>query len=385
MTHLLVTNDFPPKVGGIQSYLYELWRRLPTERFAVLTIDHGEAASFDAAQNFRIRRLRQSMLLPTRRLRDEIDHYAGEVGATHIVLDPALPIGLIGPQLSLPYSLVLHGAEIAIPARFPVTRQLLQRALSHAELLLAAGGYPAHEARRLLGSKTPPIVIVPPGVDVVRFHPLDDELRCSTRDRLGISNDALLVVSVSRLVPRKGMDVLIKAAGRLSDTCSNLVVVIGGVGRDRKRLEHLVDKYRAPVRFLGRVGDEDLPGLYGSADIAAMCCRNRWLGLEQEGFGIVFLEAAASGTAVLAGASGGASEAVLDGVTGLVVDHPSDARAVHEALLSLLVNRSLRDRFGESGRERIVRNFDYDLLADRLDRALARAEAGLEIETTETL
>ncbi|HVA99864.1 MAG TPA: glycosyltransferase family 1 protein, partial [Acidimicrobiales bacterium] len=127
-----MTNDFPPKIGGIQSYLHELWRRLPAERFGVLTVANEDAEAFDSTQNFPIRRLPVRMLLPTPKTARAIDRYAREIGATHVVLDPVLPIGLIGPSLECSYSLVAHGAEVAIPGRIPVTRQLMQRAITRA-------------------------------------------------------------------------------------------------------------------------------------------------------------------------------------------------------------------------------------------------------------
>src|SRR5690606_37271429 len=112
MTHLLVTNDFPPKVGGIQSYLWELWRRLDPASFTVLTTPYPGAEAWDAEQPFRVVRVRERMLLRTPSLARRIDALAEEVGARLVVLDPALPIGLLGPRLSRPYGVVLHGAEV---------------------------------------------------------------------------------------------------------------------------------------------------------------------------------------------------------------------------------------------------------------------------------
>jgi phosphatidylinositol alpha-1,6-mannosyltransferase len=373
VTHLLVTNDFPPKVGGIQSYLWELWRRLPADEFAVLTIDHEGAKAFDAAAPYRIERLKVPMLLPTPKLRRTIERLAPEVGASLVVLDPALPVGLIGPSLELPYAVVLHGAEVTVPGRLPGARTLLARVISRASLIVAAGGYPAAEARRATGGELPPTVVVPPGVDLERFHPLDPAERSAARRRLGLPEDGRLVVAVSRLVPRKGMDVLIEAAARLAPERPDLTVAIGGTGRDAPRLARLVARTGAPVRLLGRVPDEDLPALDGAADVWAMCCRNRWWGLEQEGFGIVFLEAAAAGVPQLAGRSGGAGEAVLHGTTGLVADRPGDVVVVTEALGRLLDDAELRSRLGSAARERAVESFGYEGLAARLHEALVAA------------
>lgn len=365
MSHLLVTNDFPPKLGGIQSYLWELWRRLDPASFTVLTTPYDGADEWDAAQPFRVVRTPEKVLLPTPSLARRIDALAAEVGAHLVVLDPALPLGLLGPRLARPYGLVLHGAEVTVPGRLPGSRALLGHVLRGAAEVVAAGGYPAAEGERAAGRPLP-VTIVPPGVDPDRFRPLDDEQRAKARALFDLPADGRVVVSLSRLVPRKGMDILIEAAARLAPERPDLVVAIGGGGRDRPRLERLVARTGAPVRLLGRVPDADLPALYGCADVYAMLCRNRWAGLEQEGFGIVFLEAAACAVPQVAGNSGGAAEAVADGETGLVVDDPTDVGAVAGALAALLDDAPRRAAMGAAARRRAERELSYDVLAARL-------------------
>jgi phosphatidylinositol alpha-1,6-mannosyltransferase len=376
MTHVLVTNDYPPKTGGIQSYLWELWRRLPAGETVVLTArgPSGAAArSFDRAERYPIVRTRAPVLLPTPGLARTIRTVAADAGAGLVLLDPALPLGMLGPSLGLPYGVVLHGAEVTVPGRLPAGRPLLARVLRHATLIVAAGGYPAREARRAAGDELARTVIVPPGVDSERFRPLDPAQRRAARLRHGLPADGRLIVSVSRLVPRKGMDVLIEAAARLGRTRPDLTVAIGGKGRDARRLSALVRRTGAPVRLLGFVPEVDLPALDGAADVWAMICRNRWGGLEQEGFGIVFLEAAATGVPQVAGRSGGADEAVVDGETGTVVDHPDDPAAVTLALARLLDDEELRVKMGTAARERVAAEFDYDVLGRRLLSALVDA------------
>jgi phosphatidyl-myo-inositol dimannoside synthase len=371
VSHLLVTNDFPPKLGGIQSYLWELWRRLDPDSFTVLTTPHDGAAAWDRAQAFRVDRVTQKALVPTRGMIRRIDALTAGTGAGLVMLDPALPVGLVGPRLRRPYGVVLHGAEVTVPGRLPVTRQLLGRVLRGAAEVVAAGGYPAVEGERAAGRPLP-VTVVPPGVDTERFRPLDPEQRAKARARFGLPEDGRVVVSLSRLVPRKGMDVLIEAAAGLAATRPDLVVAIGGSGRDRFRLDRLVSRSGAPVRMLGRVSDDDLAELYGCADVFAMPCRSRWAGLEQEGFGIVFLEAAACGVPQVAGDSGGAAEAVADGETGVVVGRPSDAGAVAAALAGLLDDPDRRRAMGAAARARTVAEFGYDRLAGRLGEVLAR-------------
>ncbi len=370
MKHLLVTNDFPPKHGGIQSYLWELWRRLPPEATTVLTTAFGGAGEWDAAQPFRVVRVRSPVLLPTPWALARVRAVAAEVGAELVLLDPALPLGLLGPRLGLPYGVIVHGAEVTVPRRTPGISRLLRGVLRGADLVVAAGGFPAHEAARAAGTALP-TVLVPPGIDPARFRPLTPDERASVRRRFGLPEEGTLVVSVSRLVPRKGMDVLIRAAASLAPRHPDLLVAIGGDGRDRRRLDRLAARTGAPVRRLGRVPDGDLPAVYGAADVFAMLCRNRWGGLEQEGFGIVFLEAAACAVPQVAGASGGAAEAVVDGRTGLVVDRPADVGAVADALGRLLSNGELRTEMGRAGRARCERELSHDVLARRLADVLS--------------
>lgn len=375
MTHLFVTNDFPPKLGGIQTMLWELWRRLDPATFTVLTTAHPDAPAWDAAQPFRVERTEQRVLWPTKALARRIDSLAREIGAGLVVLDPALPLGLLGPRLqSAPYAVVLHGAEVTVPGRLPGSSLLLRQVLEGAALVIAAGGYPLAEGQRVARHPLPSVV-VPPGVDTERFVPLSDDERTAARRRLGLPPQGRLVVSVSRLVPRKGMDVLIDAAARLRSTHPDLTVAIGGGGRDERRLARLVRATGAPVRLMGRISHDDLPALYGCGDVFAMLCRNRWRGLEQEGFGIVFLEAAAAGVPQVAGDSGGAAEAVADGETGVVVRQPDDPAAAAEALGRLLDHPDDRARMASAGRARAVEAFSYDGLAVRLGEALESWEA----------
>jgi len=182
------------------------------------------------------------------------------------------------------------------------------------------------------------------------------------------------VLGLSRLVPRKGFDALICAAALLAPKHPDLLVAIAGGGRDRQRLAKLATRLGAPVRFLGRVEEDDMPAVYACSDLFAMLCRNRWAGLEQEGFGIVFLEAAACGVPQIAGHSGGAAEAVLDGETGLVVA-PKDIPAIAAAIGRLLDDPAERARLGAAARERARRDFDYDGLALTLHAAIEAGRA----------
>ena len=374
--HLLVTNDFPPKVGGIQNYLWDLYRRLDPSSYVVLTAtsDPG-AAAFDAAQaarGVRIERVPGSILFfPTPAARGAVRTCAREHEVDLVLLDPALPLGLLGPSLDLPYGVFLHGAEVTVPGRLPAARGALAHVLRGASIVVSAGSYPAAEALRAAPGLNAPVVQIPPGVDTADITPRPAAERRAARAGLGLPTTGPLVASVSRLVPRKGMDVLIEAAGRLAPSYPDLVVAIAGTGRELGQLERQAARSPARVHVLGRVSDEDRANLLAGCDVFAMACHNRWLGLEQEGFGIVFLEAAAAGVPQVAGNSGGAAEAVLDGVTGLVVERPDDPGAVAEALRTLLADPALRRRMGRAARARVQESFDNDVLASRLAESLA--------------
>ena len=375
--HLLVTNDFPPKIGGIQNYLWELWRRLPEGAASVYTTPHSGTAAFDVVQPFPIERSPEPWLIPYPWLAARVRKMVRATETELVLFDPAIPVGAIGPSLGLPYGVVLHGAEVTIPGRVQPAKQILAKTLRSASLVVSAGQYALDEAERCAGRRLPSVV-VPPGVDAQRFAPATPERRRETRQRHGVADNEVLVATVSRLVPRKGMETLILAAAeltrRLATNGPEFHVVIGGSGRQASDLSQLVERTGAPVQLPGRLSDQEVVDLYGAADLMAMLCNERWFGLEQEGFGIAFLEAAAAGLAQVAGRSGGAHEAVVHDVTGIIVDSPTDVTAAADALERLIREPETRSKMGIAARQRAVEQFGYDALALRLQDAINRAE-----------
>ena len=344
--HLLVTNDFPPKVGGIQNYLWDLWRRLDPSSFVVLTASlrrRGRRLRRRAGRAGRphragARHASCSSRRPTRwpPCAPRVEEHEIDL----VLLDPALPLGLLGPHLDVPYGVVLHGAEVTVPGRLPGSRAALgpgaarRRARRVGRGLPGGGGPPRRAGPRGARGRGP--------ARRRRRAPSSRSRRPSAGRRgpgWGCPPTGPLVVSVSRLVPRKGMDVLIDAADRLAPSFPDLVVAIAGDGRE---LGHL----RAPGRAEPGHGATCSAGsaTRTGPPSSARPTSSSWpaatggSGLEQEGFGIVFLEAAAAGVPQVAGDSGGASEAVVDGETGLVVADPGDPGAVAEALRSLLAD-----------------------------------------------
>jgi phosphatidylinositol alpha-1,6-mannosyltransferase len=267
---------------------------------------------------------------------------------------------------------IAHGAEITVPGRLPGSHALGRRVLRGAAGVIAAGEYPAAACVRTAGRPLPHIVI-PPGVDPQRFRPIDARERGAVRRTYRLDPNRPLIVGLSRLVPRKGFDILIQALAGLDDSVQ---LAIGGSGRDERRLMDLAVSHQVHprVRFLGRVPDAELAPLYASADVFSMPCRDRWGGLEAEGFGIVFVEASACGVPSVAGRSGGSHEAVVDGETGFVVE-PRDVDSVRDALARLLGDDTLRAHMGAAARDRAVRELSYDVLVSKL-LPLTRGDLG---------
>lgn len=370
--HLLVTNDYPPKTGGIQVYLHELWRRLESGRAVVLTASsHEGAAAFDETTDVVVERVRASTLFfPSWRAYRAIEAAIARHQPELVLLDPAWPLGLLGPRLSRPYGVILHGAEVTIPSRLPLIASSLRYVLRRATVAICAGPFPEREARRNAAETLCPVIQIPPGADTIRFRPLTREDRHLVREFLGQSDQEFLVASWSRLVPRKGFDTLIRASARLHEEFPHLRVILGGDGRDRARLERLAHKLGAPVTFLGHVDDERQPQWIAACDLMVMDCRSRWFGLEQEGFGIVFIEAAACALAQIAGRSGGSHDAVRDGQTGLVVDNPRSVSELARAIASLVRDDDQRARLARRALEIARFEFSWDQLARELSRQL---------------
>lgn len=377
--HILVTNDFPPKVGGIQNKLFELWKRLDPASFVVLTCEHPDSGSFDSSCSFPIERIR-GPLLPSPRLKRVIRSLVTKYDIGFAVYNPALPTSAIAPYVGLPYLVMLHGAEVAVPARLPLLSIGLSRLLAGSEGLICGGSYPVALAKNSLARRRerPELFNVPPGIDLERFHPPTTIERERARGELGVKDEEKVVLFVSRLVPRKGADTLIRAVGDLQVSLRESTIVwVVGQGRDLKRLEKIAASTKARVEFMGAPDDASLVKIYAAADIFAMLSRDRWLGLEKEGFGIVFLEAQASGLPVLVGASGGSGDTIEDGRGGYLVPRPKDRVFVRAALENLLSDSKLRHSMGQQARAYVETNFNYEDLVVVLQEVLSSVQSSL--------
>jgi len=365
--HLLVTNDFPPKVGGIQNYLYELYKRLPCDSFVVYTTPYEGSEKFDAEQEFKIIRSKEPWISSYPWMPRRINNICDLYNLERVIIDPAWPLGSIGTKIDREYGVILHGAELCIPAKFPLIKQRIRKTLRNSGLVISAGQYPLDAAIQCAGKDLNSVVITP-GVDVSRFNPVDAAKKEQFRKQFGVKDTEILISAVSRLVPRKGFSNLVEAVNNLK-TQFDIKLLIAGSGRMEKKLKRQISNLSAPVELLGRISDDQVHELYSCSDLMAMICNERWFGLEQEGFGIVFLEGAASGVAQLAGRSGGSHEAVEDGVSGLIVEDPDSIAEITNKLSLLCSNSQLRSDLASSWPQR-SEQFCYDNLAAKLEATL---------------
>ena len=369
---LLVTNDFPPRVGGIQRTLEALWRELPPERVGVFCPDWDGAAAYDAGAPFRIFRQPERFLWPTSRIAGRIEDAARAMGAEVLLFGATYPLALLGPRLAdrgLPYLSAAHGFEYWLSIA-PGTHALVRHATSRATRVpVLCSAFIARTVRTAV-PRSVPVSVLYPGADVTRFRP--DLVTDDIRDALGVGASPL-IVCVSRLVARKGQDTLIRAmpAIRRRVPDAALAIVGGGPGEDRLRAM-AAELPAGVVAFSGQVAEEDLPRYYAAGDVFAMPCRTRLGGLEVEGWGNVFIEAAACGKPVVVGDSGGARESLVDGETGLLVDG-TRVETVADAVGSLLADPERARAMGTAGRERVLRAHTWPAIAARLASWLGEA------------
>jgi phosphatidylinositol alpha-1,6-mannosyltransferase len=374
---LIVTNDFPPRQGGIQSFVHGLATRLPPGTVTVYAPAWEGAASFDAEQPFPVIRHPGSLMLPVRAVPGRAAAIARARGCDTVVFGAAAPLGLITPVLrraGVRRAVALtHGHEAGW-AMLPVARSLLRRIGDQTDVMTYLGEYTrARLARALSPEAAKRMVRLTPGVDSGFFRP--GAGGAAVRDRLGLGRRPV-VVCVSRLVWRKGQDTLIKAWPRVRAEVPDAVLLLVGDGPAADPLRRLAAQLGVSdaVRFTGPVPWSELPSYYDAGDVFAMPCRTRRSGLDVEGLGIVYLEASATGLPVIGGDSGGAPDAILEGETGYVVRGPDGAaRAAGTAarVLELLTDPAKARAMGRTGLDWVDREWRWDLAAARLSAILA--------------
>lgn len=367
-----MTNDFPPRRGGIESFVASLCERLPADQVVVLTARMTGAGRVDAGLPFPVVRAPARNLLPTPGLARVAAATARTHGCDRVVFGAAAPLGLLGPTLraaGVTRSIALtHGHELSWAA-VPGPRAALRRIARDADVLTFVSEFCGARLAAALGADVARrMVRLSPGVDHGAFAPGASVPGVPTlRKRLEIAAERPLVVAPSRLVARKGHDVLVRAWPLVLRRQSDAVLAIVGDGPAHRRLVRLVraQSLGASVRFLPGLDHSEMPTVYADAQVMALPCRTRWRGLEPEALGIVFLEAAAAGLPVVVGRSGGTPETLRDGVTGHLVD-PRSVTEVADRIAGLLDDPDGARAMGAAGRAMVVERFDADAAASRL-------------------
>ena len=372
---LLVTNDFPPRRGGIQSFVYGMARRFDGDELVVYSSTSGGAEEFDRAQDFHVIRDKTTMLLPTRRVGLAAVDIAREYNCDRVWFGAAAPLGLLARRLRAEAGIkravgLTHGHEAGWAA-LPIARGRLQAIANEVDVLTYLGGYTQRRLQRALGERTS-LQKLTFGVDTEAFSPEVDGH--TVRQRWGLEGRSV-IVCVSRLVPRKGQDVLIEILPEIKKTVPNAALFIVGEGPYEKKLRRLAHKHgvTGDVVFAGLAPENELAAHYRAGDVFAMPCRTRLGGIDFEGLGAVFVEAAGCGLPTVVGDSGGAPSAVVDGHTGHVVDG-TNPRQVATQLTQILADKELAAKYGVAGREWVLNEWTWDKQAERLKNMLSLEE-----------
>ncbi|OBB36803.1 glycosyltransferase family 4 protein [Mycobacterium sp. 852002-51961_SCH5331710] len=372
---LLVTNDFPPRRGGIQSYLQELVDHLVVadgqHTLTVYAPKWKGSDDFDRAAPYRVVRHPTTLMLPEPTVIGRMRRLVEETSAETVWFGAAAPLALMAPLArdagARRVIASTHGHEVGW-SMLPLARNALRRIGSGTDAVTYISQYTRRRFASAFGPRAA-LEHLPPGVDTERFTP-DEVARAQLRARYGLGNRPV-VVCLSRLVPRKGQDMLIRAMPAIRQRVPDAALVIVGGGPYRSTLHKLADSFGVAdhVVFTDAVPGDELPAHHAMADVFAMPCRTRGAGLDVEGLGIVYLEASATGVPVVAGRSGGAPETVRDGETGVVVDG-WDVGAIAAAVGDLLADPDRAVRMGAAGRRWVVDNWQWHTQAKRLSTLL---------------
>lgn len=366
---LVVTNDFPPRNGGIESFVHSVCERLPASNVVVYTAAMPGSAAFDTSLGYDVIRDSRTTLMPTPSVAARVVDAFNRHGCDSVLFGAAAPLGLLAPVLRRAGARrivgMTHGHEIGW-ARMPGARAALRRIAAECDTLT----YVSEFCRRRIAPSLPAgpaarMVRVAGGVDTDVFQP--DVGGEQVRAQLGIEPGRPVLVSVSRFVPRKGQDVLIRAMPRIQRAVPGAVLLLVGDGPHRHRLKAIVERegLTDSVIFTGAIPWGQAPAWFDAADVFAMPCRTRMGGLESEALGIVFLEAQSSGLPVLVGDSGGAPETVQHGRTGFVVE-PTSVASVAARAIELLGDLPTAAEMGRAGRVWVSENWTWQGSVDTL-------------------
>lgn len=377
MRVLVVTNDLPPRVGGIQYYVEQLALGLHRagDDVTLYGSSYDGDAEWDAAAPFRVVREPTSTLLPTPRTLRHVLRLVEHVAPDVVVFGAAFPLGLMGPTIrartGVPYVAFTHGLEVS-SARFPLGWRLLRRIGRDASAVTFVSHWCERELAPRFGDG-PRYELLPPAIDPEVFHPGVDGTK--VREGYGFGDDPV-VVCVSRVVERKGQDQLVRGLPELRRLVPGARLMVVGGGPHLGALQRLAREVGVAdhVTFTGEVPDAELPAHFAAGDVFAMPCRERMGGLEVEAFGIVFIQAQAIGRPVVAGRIGGVPDALDEGTTGLLVDG-TDLGAVVGAVASLLGDPERATRMGAAASRFVLDGFTWDRRTADLRRLLGEVVA----------
>jgi len=368
---LLITNDFGPRAGGIETFVIGILERIKDKEILVYTSKQTNADEYDRQwlkkYQVKVIRDRSRILLPTPRVVRNLRKIISGNGIEIIWFGAAAPLGIAAPWLRLPsikrIVALTHGHEVWW-AKIPPFSWLLRYASSGIDYVGYLGTYTKEAISRVVNAQK--LIHIAPGIDIKHFSATNSKLR----QELQIG-DRPVIISVGRLVHRKGQDQLIKALSIIKEAIPNVILIIVGEGPHRERLNKLVKQYELTdsVKFLGRISYNDLPKYLSASDLFAMPSRDRLFGLEVEGLGIVYLEASACELPVIVGKSGGATDALIEGITGISVDG-RNPEEIASAAIKLLKDKKLGKKMGKAGRKWVEKEWSWQIWSKRFSKLL---------------
>jgi len=378
MKIICITNDFGPRAGGIETFVIGLIERLPKGKVIVYTSSQEATSEYDekwfAEFGVKVIRDRSKILLPTPRVVRAIGKVIRDENIKIAMFGAAAPLAVMSGRLRksgvVRIVALTHGHEVWWAKLWPF-KLAISYIGNQVDHLTYLGSFTRNEISRALSpSSKQAMVKIAPGIDTSHFAP--DSSAQQLRSSLGLT-DKKVIVSVGRLVHRKGQDTLIKSLPEILKEHPSAHVSMVGNGPYREHLQKLVVKLQLEnsITFIGRIQYAELPRYLCAGDLFAMPSRSRLAGLEVEGLGIVYLEASACGLPVIAGKSGGAPDAVIEGVTGVSVDGRK-AGEVSAAVIKMLDNPEESKRMGEAGREWIQANWRWEIWAEAFNKLLIK-------------
>ena len=372
---LFVTNDFGPRAGGIETFVIGLIERRPFGQTIVYTSAQNGSEEYDRAWKTEfgvtVIRDRATILLPTPRVARNLARVIKESNIQIAAFGAAAPLGLLSPSIKragvLRTVALTHGHEVWWAKVFPFNLAMRRIGASIDSLTYLGEFTQRAIARSLSKVSAQKMVKIAPGIDIDHFCPQDSS---QLRKDLKLDNKRV-IVSVGRLVHRKGQDHLIQSMPEILKSVPNAHILMVGQGPYLSHLKKLVKDLNLVdhVSFIGRIQYTQLPQYICAGDVFVMPSRSRFFGLEVEGLGIVYLEASACGLPVIAGSSGGAPDAVVDGVTGIVVDGENNQEIAH-AVITLLSDLEQAKKIGTAGRDWIVKNWRWEIWSQRFNELL---------------